>query len=163
MVRAMVHSTKHFIQTTLTSVLTGAKLDTVIVDSVSTPDKNINSEVEEGATVKAVYMEMWTIGSVSDQFFTAIVYKLPAGASSATTVQIADLTSWVNKKNILYTTQGLTGNDGISIPLPLYKGWIKIPKGKQRWGLGDRLVFTIMSRGDATIKLCGFYLYKEYT
>ncbi len=162
MVRPVVHSVKHYVQITLSSVLTGARNNEGIVTAVVSPDANLANEVTEGSIVKAVYMEMWTIGSTADQFFTAIVEKLPSGLGQPSVANLASLFTFANKKNIFYTTQGLASNDGIAAPHLLFKGWIKIPKSKQRFGLGDQLFFNIASRGDATIKYCGFFIYKEY-
>ncbi len=161
--RAPIHSTKHYIQMTLTSVTTGTENEEVLVDSVEVVDKNVNQEVEEGAIVKAIYIELWAIGSTADQFFTIILHKLMSGLAFATFANITDLGGYANKKNILYTTQGLSSNDGISSPVPLIRQWFKVPKGKQRFGLGDRLCLQVASRGDATVKYCGFATYKEYT
>ncbi len=161
--RAPIHSTKHYVQMTLSTVTTGTTLLTPIAVSVAVVNKNVGTEVEEGALVKAVYVEMWCIGTTADQFYTATVEKAVSGELGPTNTELTNLFAYVNKKNIFYTSQGLTGNDGISIPLPIYKGWIKIPKSKQRFGLGDRLVFAIASRGDASLTLCGFFTYKEYT
>ncbi len=106
---------------------------------------------------------MWTIGSVSDQFFTAVFAKLPSGTANISNADITNLFGYDNKKNIFYTTQGLASNDGIAGPHLLYKGWIKIPRSKQRFGLGDKLQFALASRGSGTITWCGLALYKEYT
>jgi len=43
------------------------------------------------------------------------------------------------------------------------RGWYKIPKTKQRFGLGDRLVLQIASQGTDALDFCGFATYKEYT
>ncbi len=161
--RAPIHSQKHYVQVTLTSIATGTLSNSTFVRSVSTVDKNTNFEVEEGANVKAIFIEMWLIGTVTSQFFTLIFSKLPSSVAGATTGEIADLTSWPNKKNILFTSQGLASNDGNSAPIPVLRQWIKIPKGKQRMGLGDELMLQIMSRGSDTINICGFATYKEYT
>ncbi len=160
--RAPIHSEKHFHQITLSSATTLAKVDSVLVTAVEGTAANANNEVIEGAIVKAVWFEMWAIGKTADQFFTAIVYKLPNGLGNPTFTNLTNLTAYLNKKNILYTTQGLAPNDGVGQPIVLYKDWIKIPKGKQRFGLGDKLMFTIASRGDGTIDFCGIALYKEY-
>ncbi len=163
MVRPMVHSRKHYTQITLSTATTLARNNEILALGVALQDANTGNEVVEGSTIKAIYFEMWAIGSVSDQFFTAILYKSPSGVNPPTFTEMTDLFSWDNKKNILYTTQGLASNDGIGDPLPMFKGWIKIPKGKQRFGLGDSFNFAIASRGSGTITYCGFATYKEYT
>jgi len=161
--RAPIHSQKHFHQVTLSTATTLAESDSVFLSSVHVSDKNNPNEVEEGAIVKAVFLEMWVIGSSQDQFYTAIFHKMPAGVVQATFSEMTNLTEYDNKKNILFTSQGLASNDGVGNPIPIHRGWLKIPKGKQRMGLGDALVFQIASRGDATISFCGLGIYKEYT
>ncbi len=163
MVRAMVHSTKHYFQQTLTSVGTASTVVVTPISAVAVSSKNLNFEVEEGSTVKAIYMEMWLLGQTNNQFFTAIVAKLPGGVGNIVQADMVDLFGFDNKKNILYTTQGLAPNDGVGQPINIFRGWIKIPKGKQRFGFGDRIQFAISSRGDGTIDFCGFFVYKEYT
>ncbi len=163
MVKPMVHSTKHYHQMTLTTVSTGTKFSSNIAVAVESTTANLANEVREGSSIKAIFFEMWAIGSVSNQFFTGIVSKLPSGLTAPTVANMADLFSYENKKNILYTTQGLASNDGIAGPIALHRGWIKIPKSKQRFGLGDKLNFSISSRGSDDIILCGFATYKEYS
>ncbi len=161
MVRAMVHSVKHYIQQTLASVNTVSRVNTSIVSALAAPTNP--NEVAQGSTIKAVYLEIWAIAETANQFFTAIVYKRPSGLASVTFTELTNLFTYENKKNILYTTQGLAPNDGVGQPIVIFKGWIKIPKGKQRFGLGDKLTFSIASRGDGTINICGFATYKEYS
>ncbi len=159
--RAPIHSRKHYVQTSLSTVTTGAEASEIIVFAKESP--SIVSDVVEGAIVKAVYWELWAIGSVSNQFLTVIFAKYPGGVNDATITEMAALGDWDNKKNILFTHQALASNDGIAAPIPIYRGWIKIPKGKQRMGLGDSLKFQIASRGSDDIIYCGFATYKEYT
>ncbi len=161
--KPVVHSTKHYVQMTLSTVTTGVRVTNVLVTAVQSTLANTAIEVEEGALVKAVYIELWVIGSVSNQFFTIVLDKTGAGASVMTFTQSTDLFSYPNKKNILYTTQGLASNDGIAAPIPVMRGWFKIPKSKQRFGLGDALILTVSSRGSDDIIFCGFATYKEYT
>ncbi len=161
--RPPIHSKKHYFQTSLTNVATGTVNTQQIIVTVEGPSADLVNEVVEGSVIKAVYLEMWGIGSVSDQFFTAAVIKLQGGFGTPSVANMAALGDYPNKKNILYTTQGLASNDGIAGPYPLFKGWIKIPKGKQRFGLADQLIWILSSRGSATITICGFATYKEYT
>ncbi len=158
--RPPIHSKKHYVQTSLTPVTTGAEVDITVLFAVETPTSVFH--VAEGAIVKAIYWELWAIGGTADQFFTLIFAKYGGGQDAATITEMAALGDWDNKKNILYTSQGLASNDGIAAPIPLFKGWIRIPKGKQRMGLGDAFKFQLASRGDGTINICGFVTYKEY-
>ncbi len=159
----MVHSTKHYVQISISQVGTGAKVDEEIATAVESTVANLATEVQEGATIKAVYMEMWVLGQTAQQNQISIVAKHPSGLGTPSFTNMVNLFAYKNKKNILFTTQGLVPNDGVGQPVNIYRGWIKIPKSKQRFGLGDSLFFTVANQGDGTVDYCGFFLYKEYT
>ncbi len=161
--KPMIHSVKHFLGKTLTTITTGTTDVTTVITAVNNTAANVGSEVTEGNSVKAVYFEIWAIGSSSNQFFTSIIYKNQGGGAAATHTELADLFTYDNKKNVLWTSQGLASNDGIAGPYPMIKQWVKIPKSKQRFGLGDKLQLAISSRGDASIIVCGITIYKEYS
>ncbi len=163
MVRPMVHSTKHYVQFSITTVIGGAVGTGSIVQAVAVVDKNAPAEVEEGSTIKAVYFELWvragdTVGGSGQM----IIYKSEGDTTAASAAELALLNDWENKKNILYTTQGLF-NDQDADAIAVYKGWLKIPKGKQRFGLNDKLRFTLSAAGAIDLHFCGFATYKEYT
>ena len=161
--RAPIHSKKHFHQITLSTATTLAVSNTTVIDAVAIQAVDAPNEIQEGAIVKAVFVELWVIGATLDQFFTIIFAKYPAGAGAASFTEMTNLSTWDNKKNILFTTQGLANNDGVSGVVPVMRQWFKIPKGKQRFGLGDRMRIQVASRGDDDIKFCGIAIYKEYT
>jgi len=116
--------------------------------------------------VKACYVEFWVsqdsasvVGS-----YTVVLVKIPQGGTAVTTAEMAALHDYDNKKNILFTAQGLlTPNDGGQVPV--VRGWYKIPKGKQRFGLGDALKLVIRNNNTTAIDInfCGLAIYKEYT
>ncbi len=147
----------------LSTVTTGALTSTELISGVDTAAKSGVTHVEEGATVKAIYIELWVIGSVSNQFFTITLAKYPSNTNVQTVAEQAALGDWDNKRNIFYTTQGLASNDGIAAPIPVIRQWFKIPKGKARMGLGDKVRLVVASRGSDDIIFCGFATYKEYT
>jgi len=161
MVRPMVHSTKHYFQHTIGTVTAGAIESQDVVLAVDVGAKNAPNEVEEGSSIKAVYFEMWirSAATAASSFVYCIV-KRGGGQPAPTVAEMVQLQDYANKKNILYVTQGLT-NDVDSTALALYKGWVKIPKSKQRFGLGDKLSFHIHAIGQS-VNFCGFETYKEY-
>ncbi len=161
--RPVIHSVKHYVQISRSTALTGTVVNEDIIKSVEGTVANAVDEVVEGAIVKAVYFELWLIGSVSDQHAIVTITKQPIGVAGPAFGNMVALGTYVNKKNVFFTHQGLAGNDGISLPIPVLRGWIKIPKSKQRFGLGDNLILSIASQGDASIFYCGFATYKEYT
>ncbi len=163
--RPTINSKKHIFQVSQGTVAQSAIVNAIFITSIegapSTPD-----HVREGAIVKACYVEFWVsqdsasvVGS-----YTVALYKDPTGSIPASAAQMAALHDYPNKKNILFTGQGLlTPNDGGQVPV--LRGWYKIPKGKQRFGLGDRLILTIRNNNVTAIDInfCGLAIYKEYT
>ena len=162
MVRPMVHSTKHYTQQSIGTSVPGTETHTVIAEGVTVGNKNLVSEVEEGTSIKAVYCELWIrSAATAAASFTFLICKRPNGVNNPSTAEMAALGTWDNKKNIFFTSQGLT-NDVDSSAMSLYRGWIKIPKGKQRMGLGDNLSWSLSAIGQS-INFCGFQTYKEYS
>jgi len=161
--KPVINSRKHYVQTTFSEANTLTENDETLVIAVDAPATTNPFNVQEGAIIKAIFWELWVLGSTQDAFFTIIFAKYPGGVNAATFTEMTDLNTWDNKKNILYTTQGLAPNESGAGPMAVYKGWIKIPKSKQRFGLGDQIKFQVASRGVGDINYCGFSTYKEYT
>ncbi len=163
MVRPMVHSVKHYVQFPINQIATGVKNTNLVVNAVSRDNVNLASEIIEGASVKAIYFEMWLQNEGNLGEFILTITKDPENGNGPTFGEMANLHAYTNKKNILYTTQGLTSNDGISGPVNVLRGWIKIPKSKQRFGLGDRINMGVSNVSANDLVHCGFTTYKEYS
>ncbi len=161
MVRPTINSLKHIVQTSLTTVTVGTVNNTLLITALEPNVINAPDEVRQGAVVKAVFIERWvkqsdTIGGN----YVTIVHKLPANAATPTAANMAALHDWGNKKNILFSSQGLL-NDQNADATPVLRQWIKIPKGKQRFGAGDKLYISHFAQAlDSNI--CGLAIYKEY-
>ncbi len=163
--RAVIKSKKHIFQISQSTVGQALVANSIFIKAQegqsTTPDA-----VEEGAIVKACYIEFWVsqdsasvVGS-----YTVILAKMPGIGGNPVTGDMAALHDYENKKNILFTAQGLlTPNDGGQVPV--LRGWYKIPKGKQRFGLDDRLLVSIRNNNATSIDInfCGLAIYKEYT
>ncbi len=162
MVKPTVNSEKHIIQHSLQTV-TGQTISNILVLNVNNA-LGSGTAVRVGAIVKAVFVEIWVMGSSSQPVVqTLTVEKVPSNAPNLTQVQGQDLNEYPNKKNILYTTQGLVG-DANSNPIPVVRQWIKIPKSKQRMGSGDSLFINVSAIGevDQDLEICGLSIFKEY-
>ncbi len=163
MVRPMVHSTKHYVQHSISTILASARNTFTTVQTVAVGAKDLVNEVEEGSSVKACYYEIWLrSGETAGASFVATIEKIPGTGGLPSTATMAALGDYANKKNVLYTSQGLL-NDQNADALSMIRGWIKIPKTKQRFGLGDRLVLSIFAQGAIDVHMCGFSTYKEYS
>ncbi len=160
--KPVIHSIKHYVSHTRAATVTGTTLALVIVDAVSVSAVGAaTNQVEEGSIVKAVYVENWYVADQDAMgSCTMILEKVPAGQDPATTTQMANLGAYPNKKNVLQVHQGLTPGQNQN-PMPFFMNWYKIPKGKQRFGLGDRLVLSQVAVSGG-METCGFFTYKEY-
>ncbi len=161
----MIHSVKHYVQITRSTVATVTRNIEDIILSVEGTVANAVDEVAEGSTIKAVFFELWMLAGGNDNSHVVIVAKnLSGGATAPNFSQMNSLGTYLNKKNILFTHQGLSPNDGAGDhPMNVLRGWIKIPKSKQRFGLGDELNIVIANNGLNDLFYCGFATYKEYT
>ncbi len=164
--QAPINSIKHYVHMANSTIASGAVRNQILVDAVTVASAGANAfDVTEGSLVKAVHMDYWVLNEgasgVNTQFI-GILEKVPTGQAGATAGELVNLGAYSNKKNILNSFQGNLGAtiDGVQ-SLPYMQGWFKIPKGKQRFGLGDSLVLSLLSTG-VSVAICGLSTYKEY-
>jgi len=159
--RAIINSRKHIVQLTLSTVAAGAQVGVQLVNSKQNADNALAVDVEPGTVVKAIYVEMWLLAAEAQpSTVTAIIVKSPSGLGTPSAIEFADLHTWSNKNNIFVMHQGIVG-DANSNPIPVFREWIKIPKGKQRFSLGDKLEIAFKGITEDT-EVCGFAVYKSY-
>ncbi len=159
--RPIINAIKHYFHTPAAVLTSGTSVAINIVSAIAEGATRSNAfDVYEGATVKAVYVEHWLSGVTIDKTGTWVIVKLPASVAKPTTTEMANLGTYKNKKNILNSGQGLLPTNGNV--MNIYKGWIKIPKGKQRFGLGDKLQLVLSAVG-TNVNHCGISTFKEYS
>ncbi len=157
--RPIINSIKHYVQVTVTTVVSGAEASVAIANAAVAPAVSATSDVNIGSLIKAVYVEIWADGDVTEATFNCIISKRPSGVAAPTNAQMNNLMAWDNKNNILVNHQGLPpAGDNV---IPVFREWIKIPRGKQRMSVGDKLTLTVAATG-TEIHFCGFFTYKEY-
>ncbi len=162
---APINSVKHYVQRFLTTVSGATVLNVTIVDAVVVSAISTPEEVLEGSVIKAVWIEIWAIGQGAEGVVSAFSFsleKVPAAATPMTSAQSLALMTYPNKKNILYTTQGNIGSDIGANAVPVLRQWFAIPKGKQRFGLGDKLILNLANVAAVDLQVCGIFTYKEY-
>ncbi len=159
-----INSIKHYVGISIATLASGVTIEKKIVDAIVAPGNTTSEDVTEGSIVKAVFIEMWVIGAEAagvNSSFNLVVEKRTNLITNFTITNAANLGAYENKKNILYTTQGITASEQGANAIPVIRSWFKIPKGKQRFGLGDELVLHLSSlAGD--FQFCGFFTYKEF-
>jgi len=162
---APIMSIKHYVYRTLLLVTGGTLIVQPVAEGVVAPATANAHDVIQGSNLKAVYIELWIIGSGAAgtvSTFTVALEKVPANAPAMTFTNIVNLGAYLNKKNVLFTSQGLLATSSSGSPTPFMRQWIAIPKGKQRMGLSDKISLNIASSGAGDIQVCGFFTYKEY-
>ncbi len=162
MVRPMVNSTKHIVQQSLVVVASTTSLTVEVIDTQSGAVSNLANTIREGAIIKAVFFEIWIRGGddAAGSTYVFQIEKTSGNPVDVTAGQMAALFTYDNKKNILFTSQGLV-NDDSSVATPVIREWIKIPKSKQRFGLDDRLKWSLLVQSGG-VDLCGLQIFKEY-
>ncbi len=158
--RPRVITTKHIVQQSLATATAGNRINIKLISAVAASDVNLASEIQEGSVISAIYLEYWIkTNDSSEGTAIAVVTKLSNGVANPSSGEMALLNDYQNKKNIFFTFMGLT-NPNTGVGTPMLHMWLKIPKGKQRFGLGDELVLTLLSQ-TGTLQLCGFTIFKE--
>ncbi len=161
---APINTVKHYVQVENATIANGARRTLFLIEGVIAPAAATTDQVKEGSIVKAFFLEMWVKSNASagtDTKFQLAIEKVPAGQAGLTFTQMNNLQAYQNKKNILFFSQGVLG-DTTTQSIPIVRQWFKIPKGKQRFGLGDNITVGVSSTA-AVIQNCGFSTYKEYT
>ncbi len=161
--KAPIVSDKHYIAYTNANLASGGIRLIELVNALARgAARATTQDVDEGSVIKAVYVEYWVNGrgASSTTQFTAILFKNPGGSNDPTYADTLNLQAYDNKKNIFYTTQGVLAQSG-SQSVPIIRQWFKIPKGKQRFGRGDKLQLCLAATGQ-DITSCGICTYKEY-
>ncbi len=159
--RPVITTEKHIVQQSLASVAGGALSVFVIAVSLQTPVAATATNVREGSKISAVYVEMWyNTDDATNGTCIATLEKRSSGLVAMTAAQSGALDAYANKKNILHTFMGIVPGLTNTYPMAIIKGWIKIPKGKQRFGIGDTLVLNIHGQSNGG-NFCGFSIFKE--
>lgn len=158
-----INSIKHYVARTNAEITTGNVLiHAPVVTVAKGAARSATSSVEEGCVIKAIHLEYWLkgTGATTTTQFVFIVYKLPLGTAIPDATDMANLQSWANKRNILFSSQGVLSQEDAGQAIPVIRDWVKIPKGKQRFGLSDQFQVCFFAVG--TLQVCGLATYKEY-
>lgn len=161
----IIQSVKHYVHRSNTAIASGNLSALSVASAVVATAITNSNDVAEGSIVKAVFIELWLLSDAvtgDESQFTVILEKKPSNAPTMTFTQSANLGTYPNKKNILFSSQAIIGAsiDGNG-SVPVMRGWYLIPKGKQRMGIGDDIILNIAAVGD--ISMCGIFTYKEYS
>lgn len=158
---APINTTKHYNNHPQFNVASGAITSINVSDAVAVANKDLSNEIEEGSILKAIYLEFWlTVNGAGLGSAVITLEKRVASDAAMTFTESQNLGSYTNKKNILWTFEGLLPPNTQN-PVPILRGWFKIPRGKQRQGLADKIVLNLASIVGG-LTACGFTTYKEW-
>ncbi len=159
--RPVIQAEKHYVQHPTFSLAASSIVQKTVATAVQVLNKDATHEVEEGSIIKAIYFEFWALsGGGGPNFAVSTIEKISSDGPDQTLANSLNLGAYLNKKNIFYTFQGLIPPSAAN-PIPVIRQWLRIPKGKQRMGLGDKIVINFTADAD-TKSVCGFTTYKEY-
>ncbi len=158
--RPTINTKKHIVQRSPQSQAGGVITEVILVDAVQNLGAGTAAGVVTvGAKVAAIYIEFWCTSDDASQGSANITLeKRSSGLTAMTFAQSIALFTYPNKNNVFYITQGVVPGN-VQTPVPLIRGWFKIPKGKQRMALGDKIVLNFSGITGATE--CGFAVFKE--
>jgi len=165
-----VQSLKHVIETNGT-VSAAAQSVTDLAKAVDAPAvSSAPSEVNIGATVSAIFINVQVIGVIAaggvDNIYM-YVFKNPGAdltLPGADAIGISDKRKFVlHQEMVMLTPFEATGTTGF--PRTMFKGVVKIPRSYKRMGVKDKLQLVLQHRtGEATqtTRFCVEAIYKEF-
>ncbi len=167
-----IQSTKHIVE--LSGILP-ATTNTVALTLVRGEDNPVlanTNEVQPGHKVSSIFLSIFYIaegGEVANEVPLVDWYIIHNPGNVFTTVFDAGNNPTpgstgvhLNKRHIFHTEKGLAGGGDAStagVPM-IFKGVIKIPRGRQRVGQNDRIM--INHRANFATKFCIQAIYKDY-
>ncbi len=140
---------------------------------VRNADLATSNEVDVGSKISSVFIELFFFsegGELANEVPLVDWYIIKdPGNSWSTVFDAGNLPTpgatgvHKNKRHILHEEKGLTGGGNLSLSgVPMvFKGVIKIPRGRQRWGEAD--VLRIAARTNFATKFCVKTVYKWFS
>ncbi len=153
-----INSVKNIVDSVLLGV-TGGTITNVDVAVTVNDYTGTANEVPIGCKISSVYLFIQilpALGTANVDWFiakapNAVITALPVPGATGGTLE---------RKYILHEEKGIPGNAGDGAYPLTFKGVIKIPKGRQRFGEGDRI--RIRVRGADDYNACVKCIYKFY-
>lgn len=153
-----INSVKNIIDGTFLLVAAGVTTTTVLAATVNDYVGGV-TEVPIGAKISSIYLfvsaQQTTVNSNIDFY----IWKGPGNV--AATMPVPGATGGnQNRKYILHEEKGLPGPSANGSPPHIFRGVIRIPRGRQRFAEGDRI--ELKARGAGIYDECVKCIYKFY-
>ncbi len=155
--KPIIQSVKNIVDSTLIGVGAGVTSNVSLAFATNVYSGGVTS-VPVGATVSSVYLFVQILPSTGTANVDWFIWKNPA--NNLTRPVPGAVGGDKNRRHVLHEEKGIPGNaaDG-AYPLT-FKGVVKIPKGRQRWGEDDNL--EIVLSGADVHNICIKCIYKFY-
>ncbi len=153
-----INSVKNIVDGTFLGVTAATVTKTLVANGVNNYT-GLSGEVPIGATVKSVYLFIQMLPSLGTANVDWYIWKGPLDLNAGMPVPGATGGD-ANRKYILHEEKGIPGNAGDGAYPLTFKGVIKIPRGRQRFGEGDRLQINMV--GADIYNACLKCIYKFY-
>ncbi len=169
--RRPINSNKNIVDS---SGIIAAVTNTIAQTTVATVDNPVIanvSEVQTGSTISSIFYSVYVIsegGEVANEVPLVDFYWIKSPGNVWSTFSGANLPtpgavgSHTNKRHVLHNEKGLSGGGDASLAgVPMvFKGVIKIPRGRMRMGKEDRIL--VAMRTNFAAKFCIQSIYKYY-
>ncbi len=161
-----IHSTKHIVD--LQGGVVGAtKTENTLIVGVDNPDVTSVTEVQKGARVNAIYLNVQVIVTANTALknIYMMLYKNPANLITAGQIPNANVQGTVAfKKQVFHTEMRMGSDTNDSIPITLFNGVLRLPKQFRSIKLNDTINLQLFSPGAGNDwDFCIQCIYKEYT
>ncbi len=159
----IVDSNKNIVSA-FTAATAGTKTAILIAEAQDSPTLAVTQDVERGCSIKAIWIEFWV--SATAEAAVGITHGIDMylfkNPGSNLTSPIPGTEGSSNEKRFIFKVwKGLIGARTQGFQPYSWKGWIKIPKGKQRMAVNDIWQLVFQSTG-VNVLVCHKFVYKWY-
>jgi len=154
-----VHSIKHVVDRQ-SALVAGTAENTFLVSAIDAPVLANTAECETGSTVGSIYLNVSVYATTQAALANVymILFKNPGGSIASLAPNTVGAND--NKRFVIHQEMRMLGGSTTEIPVSLFRGVIKIPKGYKRMGINDLLTLRVLAPG-VNIDYCVQCIYKE--
>ncbi len=155
-----IRSIKHVVDTQ-GALAAGGNTDVVtLVNAIDSPSLGVTNSVEFASRISSLYLNVQVYATSEASLANVYMAIMKNPGNNLTTVSPNAVGASDNKKYVIHQEMRMMGGATTEIPITLFNGVIRIPKGYQRFGAQDQLQLIIQTPGNA-IDYCSQAIYKE--
>ncbi len=142
-------------------LIVNTQAEEILVDATDAPVAATNpQEIENTSSINAVFLNVQVAATSTAALANVYMYVAKNPGNNLTMPNANAVGKSDNRRHVLHQEMIMTEKNTTAIPRTLFKGVIKIPRGKQRFGVDDRLSIFLLSPG-TTYDYCIQCIYKE--